>query len=806
MLGQLDCRALEEKWASKWEQLKLYAFDESDAKKPIFSIDTPPPFPTGEFHTGSTLNWCYIDFVARFRRMRGFNVFFPQGWDCHGFPTEVKVEKKYGKLPREEFRKRCLEWSHEMVASIKTQMKQMGFSIDWSREYYTLNKEYYSAVQYSLIEMFRKNQVYHQKHPVLWCPSCESAIAKAETEEVERETLLNFLKFKCSAAPSGVLLIATTRPELLHACVAVLVHPEDERFKALVGGKCVTPLFGKEVPILADPDVDSSFGTGAVMVCTFGDKTDVVWAYRHKLPIIDFMDERGLLVNAGAYDGMPLAKARAKILEDLQAAGLLEKQEKLKQTIKIHDRCKKPIELLNSLQWFIRLKGFEETVKKAAHSMRWVPDRARQLLMDWVNGLEWDWCISRQRVFGIPIPFWYCEKCGEVYAPKESQLPVDPTKDEPPVKKCRCGGALKGETSICDGWVDSSITPLFVAGWPENKELMQKIYPSSLRPQGTDIIRTWAFYTIHRCTLLTGVPPFKEVLVNGMVCGEDGKKMSKSLGNYVEAKDVIARTSVDALRQWAALSGSTGNDNSFFWKDVNYAQSFLNKYWNACKFVEKALEGFDEKQAKSAPLRLTDRWILSRLNETIGKCTKFMEDYDFYSAITLLHSFFWHEFCDFYLEDVKHRIYVSRDGREPDAKSKLAAQRCLYEVTLKTTKMLAPFAAFTAEEVYQQLFAARDGARSVHLTDWPVAEEEYLNKNAENIVGVLHSLLSKIRKFKASNSLALNEELSSATVSASELLLKELEEVEEELRVVGKLKNVEFKLKEEGEVDLTVSV
>ena len=796
MLGKLDFRALEAKWQAQWEKSKLYAFDAKDREKPVYFIDTPPPFPTGEFHTGSTLNWCYIDFAARFHRMNGYNVLFPQGWDCHGFPTEIKVEKKYGRgLSREEFRRHCLDWTHEMVASIKAQMKQMAFSIDWDYEYYTIDEEYYEAVQYSLVKMLEKKLVYHAKHPVLWCPTCASAITKAETEETQRETTLNFLRFKCAATPDGILLIATTRPELLHACVAVFVHPTDERYKKLVGKTAVTPLFGKEVPIMADADVDKEFGTGVVMVCTFGDKADVVWTYRHKLPVIDAMDEQGRLKNAGAYDGLPVHSAKLKIIEDLQAAGLVEKQEKLLQTVKLHDRCKKPIELLNSLQWFIKLKGFEDEVKKAASSMEWYPDHARQLLVDWVNGLEWDWCISRQRVFGIPIPFWYCEKCGKILAPPLEALPVDPAKDKPPKEKCECGGSFIGEKSICDGWVDSSITPLYVAGWPFDEKSFKRLYPAAVRPQGTDIIRTWAFYTIHRCVMLTGIPPFKQVLVNGMVCGEDGKKMSKSLGNYVEAKDVIARASVDALRQWAALSGSTGKDNVFYWKDVLYAQSFLNKLWNASRFVERACAGF--KGRKPEKLRLTDEWILSKYARLVKKVSEDLSKYDFYSAITAIHSFVWHDLCDNYLEDVKYRVYGESDF------DKAAAQWTLRKVLDGSLKLLAPFAPYTTEEIYSQLFALK--GESIHSLAWPQAEEEYLNEGVEKIVARLHEVLSAVRKFKASNALALNEELSSALVYAPETVLKELADVEEEIRCIGRIKTVSFNSRE-GALEVKISV
>jgi len=776
MLGKYSPRDFEGKLRRKWGKLKVHEFNEKSKRK-VFVIDTPPPFPTGEFHIGNTLNWCYIDFVARYKRMSGYNVFFPQGWDCHGFPTEVQVEKKYGKLPREQFKQKCLEWTNEVVGTMKPQMEEMGFSIDWRQEYYTVDKEYHRKVQYSILKMFEKGLVYRSKHPVLWCPNCESAIAKAETDDVERETALNYIEFSCDGKP---LLIATTRPELLHACVAVLVNPEDERYKKLHGKTAVVPLFNREVKIIPDSEVDPNFGTGIVMVCTFGDKQDVVWTYRYNLPVIEAMNQKGELLNAGKFTGMKAEQAKKAVLEELKSLGLITKTEKLKQVVRIHDRCKKPVEFLLSAQWFMKLKGNEEEVMKAAYKMRWIPPHAIQLLVDWCRGLEWDWCFSRQRIFGIPIPFWYCERCDGVVAPSYSSLPVDPAKDKPPVENCpKCEGKLIGESSVCDGWVDSSITPLIIAGWPDDEKKFKLLYPSSLRPQGTDIIRTWAFYTIYRCLMLTGEPCFKDVLINGMVCGSDGRKMSKSLGNYVEAKDVIAKSSVDSLRMWAALSGSTGKDNIFYWKDVHYAHSFLNKLWNASKFIETSLQGYEEGRMK---LKTTDKWILSRLNKLVESCTNYMENYEFYSAITAITEFFWHEFCDYYIEEVKHRLYQSdKYGGE----SKRAAQFTLRTALLTTLKLLAPFAPYTTDEIYESLFSKES---SVHLERWPKADRKMSDEHSEQIAALLNRVLSEVRKFKMSNKLPLNSQLSYAKITAPE----ELDEVREEIEAVGRIKKIEI--------------
>lgn len=796
---------METKWRKYWEEHQIHDFVD-DGKKPLYVIDTPPPFPTGEFHTGSTLNWGYIDFAARYKRMQGYAVLFPQGWDCHGFPTETKVEAKFGKLPREEFRQKCLEWTHDMVRSIKEQMQQMGFSIDWRHEYYTIEKEYHRKVQLSLLRMHEKGQVYRGKHPVLFCTHCESAIAKAETDDSQKEGTLNFIKFKYEMGKE--LIIATTRPELLHACVGLAFNPNDARYKELEGKNAFTPIFNKPVRIYADSAVDSSFGSGIVMICTFGDRQDVVWAYKFELPIIEAFDEKGRLINANEhYNGLYASKARTKIIQEMQEQGLIIKQEKISQVVKVHDRCKKPIELMTSNQWFIKVRDKKSQIMDAASKITWHPPHMQQLLIDWAQGLEWDWVISRQRVFGIPIPFYYCNGCGEVYAPLEKELPLDPAIKPFHQSKCpKCQGEIVGETSICDGWVDSSITPLMISKWEENPEFFKRVYPNAIRPQGTDIIRTWAFYTIFRCLMLTGKAPFKEMLVNGMVLGSDGKKMSKSAGNYIEAKEVIAKASVDSLRQWIALSGATGKDNVFFWKDVLYAQGFLTKMRNVSNFISKSLEGYSDTDFKrhKPHLRATDKWILSRLQRTISQATNAMDNYDYYGSILSIQSFFWKELADYYLEEVKHRIYQpEKYGTE----SKEAAQYVLRKVLLDCLKMLAPFACYSTEEIYHAIYKEEaKKQRSIHLEKWPESDEGLINDESEKIAGAFHHIISEIRKFKAGSKMALNEELTSVKVHLNENLEHSFAQIEEEILAVGKIKSIELALIKEDAIKVECKI
>lgn len=793
MLGKYD-KSIEAKWQAQWEVQGTYKFDESQTSKPVYSIDTPPPFTSGDLHMGHVLSYSYFDFIARLKRMQGFNVYYPQGWDCQGFPTEVKVESKFGKgLKPEEFRKHCVEWTGNFIERMKKQMISMGFSPDWRYEYRTMSPDYHRKVQYSLIKMFEDGLVYRGEHPVFWCAHCRSAIAKAETDDHERDTMLNHLKFTCEGKD---VIVATTRPELLHACVAVLVHPEDERYTALVGKDITTPL-GKTVKLIADKDVDKEFGTGVVMVCTFGDKTDAVWAYRHKLQIIKAMDFAGRLLDAGAYTGLKADEAKKRIIEDLQREGKLAKQSSLRQVVKVHDRCGKPIEFLLSHQWFAKIKGLEEKIIDAGKSMSWKPEFTVQLLIDWANFIDWDWVISRQRVFGTPLPFWNCSNCNKSFAAGMDELPVVPPSMQE--KKCPgCGEKLEPETSTCDCWVDSSITPLAIGKWPENPEFLSRVYPSSLRPQGTEIIRTWAFYTIYRCLMLTGKAPFKELLLNGNVLAPDGKKMSKSLGNIIPPDKLITEYSTDAVRQWAALSGALAKDRPFSYKDIAFAQSFINKYWNASAFVEKSLEGFDYSR-EPVSLRSNDKWILSRLNKLVKTVSSAFEEFDFHTVVSAVHDFFWHEFCDHYLETVKHRLYSPEKYGE---ESRHAAQYTLYCVLLASTKLLAPIACHSTESVYHEILKKHDGASSVHLSAWPKSEEAYISEEAEAVGLLLNKVMSSVRQWKAEHKMALNAPLAGVSLSLSKDDLARLDFVKEEICATGHIAAVSAS---EGEFALSVS-
>jgi len=462
----------ETEWQDKWQNTNLYRFT-GDGTKPNYIIDTPPPYPTGSIHMGHVLNWLYMDLIARYKRMKGFDVMFPQGWDCHGLPTEVKVEETHGikksDVSREEFRKLCIELTQGNIQMMKAQMQSLGFSQDWSREFVTMTDEYKNKTQLSFLKMYDQGLIYQAVHPVNWCPRCETAIAFAEVEYQENETFLNYLEFP-QVDGEGKVPIATTRPELLSACVAVTVHPDDKRYQDLAGKFVEVPIYGRKVKVITDEDVDPKFGTGAVMICTFGDKTDVSWVNRYGLDVIEAIDEKGNMKEvAGEYAGCTIGECKESIIADLKSQGDLTKQEKVEQNVGVCWRCKTPIEILVKHQWFVAVNQLTDMIEDTANHMEWAPEHMKTRLINWTGSMDWDWVISRQRIFATPIPVWVCDECGKVKLPNPEDLPIDPTVDSPK-EKCECGsGKFTGETDVLDTWMDSSITPMVIARLPDKE-------------------------------------------------------------------------------------------------------------------------------------------------------------------------------------------------------------------------------------------------------------------------------------------------------------------------------------------------
>jgi valyl-tRNA synthetase len=735
---EYNFREVEEKWVQSWDS-SIYHFD-WESNKSQYIIDTPPPYPTGNFHIGNALNWCYIDFVARYKRMQGYNVMFPQGWDCHGLPTEVKVEQlnhiTKNQVPREEFRRLCEKLTDEAIVRFHQSMGRLGLSIDWSNEYATMKPEYYVKTQTSFVRMYQKGQIYREEHPVNWCPRCGTAIALAEVEYDSRTSTLNYMRF---LAEDGHIEIATSRPELLPACVAVAVNPEDERYQKYIGKTVRVPIFDYDVPVLSDPVVDANFGTGFVMICTFGDKQDVRWWMEHHLPLRQAIDRSGRLTDiSGPYRGLTVDETKKKITEDLQSQGIIFKQEPLEQNVGLCWRCKTPIEILSEQQWFVRINA--EEIKKTAEEIDWVPPHMRVRLDNWADSMEWDWCISRQRIFATPIPVWYCRDCREVLVADEKWLPLDPNQTRPPVK-CKCGSDdFVPEQDVLDTWMDSSISALAVAGWPNRKDLRM---PTQLRPQGHDIIRTWAFYTILRTKSLEGVKPWDSILINGMALGEDGHKMSKSLNNFIRPEEVFETNGADALRQWAAIGGSPGNDIPFQWKEITAASRFQQKLWSIFRFSRPLIARVEANPGQ------VDRWLLGELDQLVLRATTAMDGFQFDETMKAIRAFAWDVLADNYIELVKARLY-GQDGPQ-----KMAAQNTLFTALETIAKLMAPFTPFLSEEIYHSLTG-----ESVHVASWPKS-----TGTAVDPAGLaIKEIAAALRRYKAEKGMALNSPLTGIVV------------------------------------------
>ena len=802
----------EPKWQKLWEEWGIYRFNPKSKVMPTYSIDTPPPYPSGEFHMGNALNWCYFDFVARYKRMKGFNVHFPQGWDCHGLPTEVRAETKFKvrkkDLPIDKFRDLCVQLTLEYIDNMKDVMKRIGYSIDWFLEYKTMDPQYYKLTQLSFILLYEKGKLYRGEHPVNWCPRCETAIAEAEVEYIERETTLNYIKFKLiDNDVRKDLLIATTRPELLSACVAVAVNPKDERYFNIIGKSVEIPLFNRQVKIISDDEVDPKFGTGVVMICTYGDKTDVKWQKRHSLPQIIVITEDGKMnENAGKYVGLSIHECKKAIIEDLEKEELIVKKEVLKQSVGTCWRCHTPVEILSKHQWFMKTREMTDEVIKWTEKVRWVPAFAKKRMIDWALSLDWDWVISRQRIFATPIPVWYCIKCGETIVAKKEWLPVDPRFEKPKISSCpKCGSnKFIGETDVMDTWMDSSITCAVHAGWPNNPETFKKLFPADLQPNGLDIIRTWDYYLMVKHLALFGIAPYKTVLINGMVRGSDGRMMHKSYGNYVEANAVIKKYGADALRQWAASGSSTGYDIPFRWSDVEYGKRFLTKLWNASRFILMNLSDNFKMENKIYKFETLDKWLLTKLEKLTEEVTEALENFQFNIAIEAIRNFTWHSFCDHYLEAVKPRLRTSKGD------SSEAVRYVLLYALYRIIQLLAPICPHITESIYQlikPMLPMSNEEKSIHLTKWPTSNKSLISPEDEKIGELIIKVIALIRKLKAERKTSLKTQLKKAIVYVKE---EDKEALNKHLDLISQVcfvNTIEIKpLKDESEIKVEIII
>ena len=753
---------VEQKWQQFWQENGIFQFQPDD-DRPVYAVDTPPPTVSGPLHLGHCYSYGHPDFYVRFQRMNNKNIFYPMGWDDNGLPTERLVEQRMGISPEsagaEAFLKAIAETSQQLEKDYEQMWKRIGLSVDWQYTYSTISAAARKVAQYSFIELYKKGRVFSASSPTIWCPVCKTALAQAEITDLQRDTTFYTIAFSCDGQ---TLPIATTRPELLPACVAVFVNPEDKRNKHLIGKKAITPVFKKEVPILGDIKADPEKGTGVVMCCTFGDTMDIKWWREHNLPLISVIDRAGRLNETGSFlTGMNVKQARKRIVEELTAGNLLLDQKATSQTVSVHDRCDTPIEYMETKQWFIKILDQKERLIEAGNQINWHPTHMRARYEDWVKNLEWDWCISRQRYHGVPFPVWFCTKCGEVKLADIKELPIDPRSGQPS-SPCSCGSTeFTPETSVMDTWQTSSLSPQIAGRWLDDEKLFRKVFPMAIRPQSHEIIRTWAFYTVVKSLYHENTLPWSDIIISGQGLAPDGRKISKSKGNASDPNIMFNKYSADAVRYWSA-SSKLGEDSMVSEDKIASGHKFVNKLWNVTSFAYQFLEGYNPPTAPPALLP-TDKWVLSKLNRLVQEATKDFGEYNHASAKTRVEAFFWEIFTDNYMEMVKTRLYDFPDGSgERDS-----ARYTLYNVLLTLIKLIAPIMPFITEEIYQLVFKRDSDAASIHVCRWPDANNGLINDEADATGDMLITIATAVRRYKSEKKIPMGSQLEIIKITAT---------------------------------------
>jgi valyl-tRNA synthetase len=756
---------LEAKWNARWEENGTYRFDRSCTRQDVYSVDTPPPTVSGSLHIGHVFSFTHTDIVARFQRMRGKEVFYPMGWDDNGLPTERRVQNYYGvrcdpSLPydpsfqppekppkqpisvsRPNFIELCNRLTVEDEKVFEQLWRYLGLSVDWTRTYATIGRAAQRVSQASFLRLLKRGAAYQLEAPTLWDIDFRTAVAQAELEDREQPGAYHRIRFEIAGRPSSPRLppeggsyveIETTRPELIPACVALVAHPDDERYRPLFGGAVVTPLFGVSVPVKAHPLADPEKGSGIAMICTFGDLTDVTWWRELSLPVRAVLQPNGAFrqltwggagwetrdaaAAQGAYDqlvNLSAAKARAKVVELLQQSGdLIGEPKPITHPVKFYEKGDRPLEIITSRQWFIKTMEFREALLERGRQLQWHPEYMRHRYDNWVNGLAGDWCISRQRFFGVPFPVWYPVTAdgNRDYAhplvPDESRLPIDPSTDVPdgytPSQRDQPNG-FAGDPDVMDTWATSSLTPQVAGGWLEDPDLFSRVFPMDLRPQAHDIIRTWLFSTVLRAELEQQQLPWAHAAISGFVVDPDRKKMSKSKGNVITPMALLEEHGSDGVRYWAA-NGRPGADTTFDPGQMKVGRRLATKILNASRF---ALLQTEPKGDVTAPL---DKAMLLNLARLVTFATRKLEEYDYTSALSEIEKSFWN-FCDDYIELVKARRYG--DFGADSASSANGALLVALETYLR---LFAPYLPFVTEEVWSWW---RSG--SVHRAPWPAA-------------------------------------------------------------------------------------
>lgn len=753
-----NSREAEEKWKGFWSKEDIYKFNRED-KREIYSIDTPPPTISGSLHMGHIFSYTQAEIIARFQRMQGKNVFYPFGFDDNGLPTERLVEREEGILARDiersEFIRSCLNTTDKYVGEFKKLWEALGFSVDWSLQYETISPLAQKISQSSFIKLAKDHKAYVKESPVLWCTNCQTSIAQAELDNAEKETSFIWIPF---SVENEELLVATTRPELLYSCRALFIHPEDNRFNRFIGKEAFVPLYNFNIPIMADSHVNREKGSGIVMCATFGDTLDLEWFNTHNFSYKKTITSEGKIVKGVPFiEGQSIKEARGIILERLKEQGLIRKIENIKHGVAVHERCGNEIEIIPSRQWYIDILSNKARFLEAGEEINWYPASMKIRYKNWVENLKWDWCISRQRYFGVPIPVWYCRECGNVVFAKEEDLPVNPLETSPR-EACNCGcKTYIPEEAVLDTWATSSLSPLINSKYGEKEDISDKLLPMSMRTQAHEIIRTWAFYTIVKSLYHTNKLPWKDIMICGFVMAKKGEKISKSKNNSVSSpKELLNKYSADAIRYWAA-SSKLGTDTMFSEEELLSSNRFLTKLWNSARFCLMHLQ--DYKGETPHKLLSIDRWVLERLKETMYRAEKYLQKYEIGSARQEIDEFFWKDFCDNYLEIVKDRLYKPEIHGEENRKS---AQYALYCTLLGIIKLYAPYVPYITEEIYQSFFKAFEKEKSIHLLLWSIGEgfDEGVLSFGRNIV----SLITDVRKHKSDRNLSLKEPIENISI------------------------------------------
>lgn len=795
---KLDFAAIEQRWPQYWEQNGIYRWDRNLPREESFVIDTPPPTISGHLHIGHVYSYMQPDFIARYQRMTGKNVFYPMGYDNNGLPTERLVEKnrdiKAINMSREEFIAICHEEIEPAVEVFHNLFSRMALSVDWENEYQTISDHSRKISQLSVLDLLQKGHLYRSMQPVLWDPVDRTALAQADIEDKEQNGIMYQIPFKTQDGKD--LVIATTRPELLVACVAVMVHPEDERAKHLIGKKIYTALFDAEVPVIADERVNPEKGTGNVMCCTFGDLTDVEWWKQYQLPLRDVVGKDGLLTNldgiggenwpvqdaakakelAAQLNGQHVRKAKKIIVDILKEHELILKEDAIVQSIPCAERSGAPLEIIVTPQWMVRLLDKKELLLEKSREINWHPDYMRQRLEDWISNLKWDWCISRQRYFGVPIPFWYSKRAGEedkVIVPSPDELPVNPLVTPP---KGYTMDEVTPDQDVLDTWATSSVSPQInsygiTTELAIDAERHAKLFPADLRPQAHEIIRTWAFYTVVKAALHENSVPFKNTAISGWCLAHDKSKMSKSKGNVIRPEDVMANHSVDTIRYWSA-NGRLGQDTTYSEDVLKIGRRHLTKMWNAARLVQVAITDFSPELPSAAKAMENgviregfDLWILARLHETIVKCTERFDEFDYSEAMFTAERFFWTDFCDNYLELAKGRLY-REIGDEAAYES---ARTTLYFVQEGILRLFAPFFPYLTEELFAELYPSKfKTLNSIHAKgNWPKPADFPLSKDALKNGQAAIDVLSAVRKMKSAVNQSMRLPITKLTLSSA---------------------------------------